>query len=212
MSLILEALKKAERQHKLGEVPGIGVNSANDTSTGLRGLGWLMLVLLAGVMLGLGLYLGGFRQALLPSQEPVSPAPKVVQPPQEPVVPAPKVVQPAQTPSAVSQPQGAPAPASRLETPEPSPEITYEPLTPSPPQPARPLSEMSEGFVANLPHLNIDIHSYSKTPAKRYVLINMEKYYEGDYLAEGPQLIEILTDGAILEHLGERFILPIGNQ
>jgi hypothetical protein len=25
-------------------------------------------------------------------------------------------------------------------------------------------------------------------------------------------LIEILTDGVILEHLGERFILPIGNQ
>ncbi|MEJ2393869.1 MAG: general secretion pathway protein GspB [Candidatus Thiodiazotropha sp.] len=71
---------------------------------------------------------------------------------------------------------------------------------------------MPSGFVANLPSLNIDIHSYDKQPSKRYVLINMERYHEGDYLAEGPQLIEVLTDGVVLEHLGERFILPIGNQ
>jgi general secretion pathway protein B len=87
-----------------------------------------------------------------------------------------------------------------------------EPARPTPPKPARALTELPSGFVANLPSLNIDIHSYDRQAEKRYVMINMEKYHEGDYLAEGPQLIEILTDGVILEHLGERFILPIGNQ
>jgi len=80
------------------------------------------------------------------------------------------------------------------------------------PPPARPLSEMPSGFIANLPTLNIDIHSYDKQPPKRYVLINMEKYREGDYLSEGPLLVEIRPDGVVLEHYGERFILPIGNQ
>ncbi|PVV17148.1 MAG: hypothetical protein B6D79_17125 [gamma proteobacterium symbiont of Ctena orbiculata] len=71
---------------------------------------------------------------------------------------------------------------------------------------------MPSGFVANLPSMSIDIHSYDKRAAKRYVLINMEKYREGDYLAEGPKLVEILPQGAVMEHMGERFILPIGNQ
>jgi general secretion pathway protein B len=198
MSLILEALKKAERQHKLGEVPGIGIESTSAAPTGLRGLGWLMLILLAGIMLGLGLYLGGFRQS--------------VAPPQESIAPAPEVVQPSQTLSAVPQPQIPPEPPPEPEKSEPSPEVFYEPPAPPPPKPARPLSEMPSGFVANLPPLNIDIHSYDQHPAERYVLINMEKYHEGDYLTEGPQLVEILTDGVTLEHLGERFILPIGNQ
>jgi hypothetical protein len=198
MSLILEALKKAERQHKLGEVPGIGIESASAAPTGLRGLGWLMLILFACIMLGLGLYLGGFRQA--------------AEPPQEPIVSAPELGHPPQTRSVTPQPQTLLESPSRVDKPEPSPETSYAPPAPPPPKPARPLNEMPDGFIANLPSLNIDIHSYDQRPAKRYVLINMEKYHEGDYLSEGPQLVEILTDGVILEHLGERFILPIGNQ
>ncbi len=207
MSLILEALKKAERQHKLGEVPGLGAQPVNPTPTGLRGLGWLMLILLAVVMLGLGLYLGGFRLTVPEeavssrlSEEPLRSASGITPEPPLPMPPEtapPQPARPAQTPPPVS--------AAALESPPPPP--------PKPVRiPARPLSEMPSGFVSNLPPLNIDIHSYDPRAAKRYVLINMEKYREGDYLAEGPQLIEILPDGAVLEYLGERFILPIGNQ
>jgi general secretion pathway protein B len=70
---------------------------------------------------------------------------------------------------------------------------------------------MPSGFVSNLPVMNIDIHSFDSRPEKRYVLINMEKYREGDYLAEGPHLVEILPEGVVMEHMGERFILPLGN-
>ena len=62
MSLILEALKKAERQHQLGEVPSIRPGPAESRSKGMRGLGWIALLLFAAIMLGLGLYLGGFWQ------------------------------------------------------------------------------------------------------------------------------------------------------
>ena len=204
MSLILEALKKAERQHKLGEVPGLGAQAGAASPDRHRGLGWLMLVLLAAVMLGLGLYLGGFRLGVNGQGDariPASPATE----PDRPAAPA------VETVAAPTEPYPSPAPAPLADTPAPPP-VVYEPPPQPPAKPPRPLIEMPSGFVANLPSLNIDIHSYDQRPAKRYVLVNMAKYREGDYLAEGPLLIEILPDGAILEHLGERFILPIGNQ
>ena len=199
MSLILEALKKAERQHKLGDVPSISAQPVENRSGGMRGLGWLLLILLACVMLGLGAYLGGLGRAPAPQAEPR-------QSPVQESVPPRVAAPPAQTP-----PDPAPLePAVPATPPAPEPRLAPEP--PPPPPPARPLSELPSGFVANLPSLNIDIHSYDQRSAKRYVLINLNKYREGDYLAEGPQLIEILPDGVVLEHLGERFILPIGNQ
>ncbi|MCU7860031.1 MAG: general secretion pathway protein GspB, partial [Candidatus Thiodiazotropha sp. (ex Lucinoma kastoroae)] len=106
------------------------------------------------------------------------------------------------------------APVAILPKVEPKQAIVPEPppQPPKPPKPPKPLHEMPSGFVSHLPSMNIDIHSYDKRPHKRYVLINMEKYREGDYLAEGPMLVEILPNGAVMEHMGERFILPIGNQ
>jgi general secretion pathway protein B len=206
MSLILEALKKAERQHKLGEVPGLGAQASGAAPTRLRGLGWLMLILLSCVMLGLGLYLGGFRLSVKEPPQQIA-VPETDSLPG--ALPVPTQAPPATVSTAPQTESPQPlAPVPHAETPAPPP-VSF---APPPAKPARPLTEMPSGFVANLPSLNIDIHSYDKRPAKRYVLINMEKYHEGDYLAEGPQLIEILPDGAILEHLGERFILPIGNQ
>ena len=207
MSLILEALKKAERQHQLGEVPGIRPGPAEVQSRSLRGLGWIMFLLVAGIMLGIGLYLGGYRQSPVDQDKTAT-------------VPAAENTQ-TSAPSDIAVPEnqgtgGEVLPQSTQALPEQvEPVQPAVPLNPKPktrPKPAKPLSEMSSGFIANLPGLNIDIHSYDDRPAKRYVLINLEKYREGDYLAEGPLLVEILTDGVVLEYLGERFILPIGNQ
>ena len=234
MSLILEALKKAERQHKLGEVPGISSQVSEQHGKGNGRLGWVMLALFAVVMLGLGLYLGGMQTAPQPRQASQVEQPKVEPPPAEsrpvgeltarPVRPLPgntTMPAPAPMPSGnLVQPvpvETQPLPPEAMETevvaakPPPPPEPRYEPPPEPPPPPAVPLHEMPSGFVSNLPAMNIDIHSYDSRPAKRYALINMEKYREGDYLAEGPLLIEILPDGVVMEHMGERFILPLGN-
>jgi len=207
MSLILEALKKAERQHKLGEVPGIGAQPVDADSSGLRGLGWLLLLLMAAAMLGLGLYLGGFRLTVPAQEGATSRLSEEPVPSRAETRPAPVPAPPVET----APPAQEPAP---LETRLPPPPAPRERPSPPPPKPVpvRPLAEMPSGFVSNLPPLNIDIHSYDPRSSKRYVLINMEKYREGDYLSEGPQLIEILRDGVVLDYLGERFILPIGNQ
>ncbi|MCU7885156.1 MAG: hypothetical protein KZQ82_13280, partial [Candidatus Thiodiazotropha sp. (ex Lucinoma annulata)] len=58
MSLILEALKKAERQHKLGEVPSISADMEQTPATTSGRLGWVMLALFFIVILGIGIYLG----------------------------------------------------------------------------------------------------------------------------------------------------------
>ncbi|MCU7916102.1 MAG: general secretion pathway protein GspB [Candidatus Thiodiazotropha sp. (ex Gloverina cf. vestifex)] len=206
MSLILEALKKAERQHKLGEVPGIRPDPLARQPISLRGLGWVMLLLFACTMLGLGLYLGGYRLPLTEGE--------VGQPVQTPTNDRPAVVS-TDVPPPVQMPEKVEMPVPAQVAPAEVDAAPVKPVVKSPQpkaKPARPLSEMPSGFIDNLPELNIDIHSFDQRPAKRYVLINLEKYREGDYLAEGPLLLEVLSDGVILEHLGERFILPIGNQ
>jgi general secretion pathway protein B len=223
MSLILEALKKAERQHKLGEVPRITPATEQSVTMASRRLGWLMISLLALILVGVGVYLGSSwfsvqRQYHEPS---VSDTAAVLPDVGQKIEPA--SVQPldsgGQSTLTVPVPTTPPPQAAiepRPVTPSPQMQEVVELLPvaeaePVPLQAPKPLHEMPSGFVANLPSLNIDIHSYDKQPANRYVLINMEKYREGDYLAEGPRVLEILPQGAVMEHMGERFILPIGN-
>ncbi|MES9850508.1 MAG: general secretion pathway protein GspB [Candidatus Thiodiazotropha sp. L084R] len=226
MSLILEALKKAERQHKLGEVPGISAQASEQNGQGKQRLGWGVLSIFALAMLGVGLYLGSMQDTPPPQTQAQS-EPEITPPAGELMA---RPVRPAATdPQPISEarltPQAAqPMPVEEKPKPIEQVEVNVAPVTPppvrpapvqAPPEPppprARPLHKMPSGFVSNLPVMNIDIHSYDPRPPKRYVLINMEKYREGDYLAEGPNLIEILPQGVVMEHMGERFILPLGN-
>jgi len=219
MSLILEALKKAERQHKLGEVPGLGSGQAIDAPTHSRWLGLLLLSLVALAMLILGVYLGGtdLQGEKSDGTAEMSGVPPVTDqavteswthlPQQPPTVPMAEAEQPA------SQPPLAPAPVALPSLQETSLPPGMKPTEPpsAPPDIAKSLDQLPDGFVSNLPVLNIDIHSYDPQAGRSYVLINLEKYREGDYLAEGPLLSEIVPDGVVLEHMGERFLLPIGN-
>ncbi|MCU7906090.1 MAG: general secretion pathway protein GspB [Candidatus Thiodiazotropha sp. (ex Epidulcina cf. delphinae)] len=224
MSLILEALKKAERQHKLGEVPGIKADQQQGEASATGRLGWVMLTLFAAILLALGVYLGSYaplpRQSAENQPVAVSPSPVDEEAPRKVTVSAGAAQSPlSATPTASeSLPESAdpalvPMPVPAAEAPAPIAEQETGPVRePEPPSPPMPLHEMPSGFVSNLPIMSIDIHSYGKSPGKRYVLVNMERYQEGDYLAEGPLLVEILPDGAVMEHMGERFILPIGNR
>ncbi|MDH3841128.1 MAG: general secretion pathway protein GspB [Chromatiales bacterium] len=60
----------------------------------------------------------------------------------------------------------------------------------------------------DVPDMAVEIHVYDAVAANRFVFINMNKYSEGDRLKEGPVVEEITPDGAILEHQGQRFLLP----
>jgi general secretion pathway protein B len=58
-----------------------------------------------------------------------------------------------------------------------------------------------------VPTLRLELHGYAERPADRFVFINGTKYSEGATLAEGPKLVAIAPNGAILSYLGHRFLL-----
>ncbi|MCG7865760.1 MAG: general secretion pathway protein GspB [Candidatus Thiodiazotropha taylori] len=242
MSLILEALKKAERQHKLGKVPGISAQASEQQSQAGSRLRWGLLSLVGLAILAIGLYLGGIQNRpptdsqpqakaapepaakAAPIAEPARPSGELTARPVRSGQAAPGVKPQAKAVTAAVQAEPVEPMTQAAQTvakptqPPALPKVTAKPLqapppTPKPPPPPRaiPLHDMPGGFVSNLPAMNIDIHSYDPRPLKRYVLVNMEKYREGDYLAEGPLLIEILPEGVVMEHMGERFIFPLGN-
>ena len=70
------------------------------------------------------------------------------------------------------------------------------------------LDELAPDVRQGLPVLHLDVHAYNKDPAERFVVINLQRYHVGDQLAEGPKLVDILPQGAVLEFHGVTFLLP----
>ncbi|MEJ2425838.1 MAG: hypothetical protein P8101_15535, partial [Candidatus Thiodiazotropha sp.] len=167
MSLILEALKKAERQHKLGEVPGISSHVGEQPGSRSSRKGWVMLGLFALVMLLAGAYLGGgFQRAPWErNPQPVVNAerPAVVHGGELTARPEHARIDQPDTPtqdragsavaplveSAVPEPQAA----TVAVTPEPQAKPSPKPAAEPPPK-AKPLNEMPARFVSNLPTMN----------------------------------------------------------
>lgn len=67
--------------------------------------------------------------------------------------------------------------------------------------------DLDPNFRSGLARLSLDVHVFSPAPSERFVLINMEKYREGDTTREGLLVDRIVADGVILEGLGQRFRL-----
>lgn len=225
MSYILDALKKAEQQRELGQVPGI--DSGHEVLRSTSGKYWLWAIA-AIVLLNAAILFILFW----PSNEDPQVAAVVEAESRLPIVRTPASAPPAA--------QVAPIPVARPEPePEPPPVITSRSLKPLkiiPPvtETARvgeaheaELMEAEESFQPasmpekeNLPlwpqiperlfrqipdSLRLDVHVYSDNPEDRFVLMNMQKYYEGEKLQNGLVLDEITPDGVILSLHGERF-------
>ncbi|MDP3858223.1 MAG: general secretion pathway protein GspB [Stagnimonas sp.] len=74
---------------------------------------------------------------------------------------------------------------------------------------ARPLKDMPPSFRSEFPALSVQVHVYDPNPLRRFVLVNGKKYRETDTLVEGPQLVEIVEDGIVLEQRGTRVLLEM---
>ena len=55
--------------------------------------------------------------------------------------------------------------------------------------------------------LVLNAHVYSEDPAERFVILNMQKYKEGEQIPEGPDLEQVTRDGVILAVPEGRFRL-----
>jgi len=73
---------------------------------------------------------------------------------------------------------------------------------------AVPFDTLPVAMRAQLPRLHVDIHAWSEDPETRFVLINLRRYQEGDRLNEGPLVRRILPDGVVLDSNGTLFSLP----
>lgn len=69
------------------------------------------------------------------------------------------------------------------------------------------LAALPADFRAAMPALDMQVHAYTGEPGQRFVIINLHRYHEGDRLREGPMLIAIRPDGAVLDYRGRRFLL-----
>lgn len=65
--------------------------------------------------------------------------------------------------------------------------------------------DMPADFRARVARPEIDVHAYSSQPERRFVLIELQKYREGERLGSGAKIEEITEKGVIFSDQGTRF-------
>ena len=221
MSYILDALKKADQERSLGEVPDLEAAHWGERRR-KRAYRWVWVVAVLLLVNGILLYLLLGRDDSLISDAgvtpesvdtmPVTPLPRVektVEPalrdkmrPREPVY-VPPVAPARRPPPRVVQLPSAPPPAAVVEPPS-----AY--TSAAPPQPAATSdvpewNDLSLEFRSGLSMPPVDVHVYSEEPGRRFILMDLQKYREGETLGNGAVLEEILPDSIQLYYQGSRF-------
>ncbi len=221
MSYILDALKKAEQERVRGHVPGLDTihQAVFPTPTARRLWPWiaLMAVLIVNAWL-LTMYWQGEEEQPVSSERPAPvPAANALPPRAVAATPVPRIATP--TPAAESSPPRENATRGGVVT------LSTEPLTDLEPegtdtaaaQPSIPpvaimedaeaplLQDMPMPFRQSVPELNLDVHVYAAAAEQRFVLLNMNKYHEGDALPQGLVLERITAEGIVVSHQGQRF-------
>ena len=145
--------------------------------------------------------------ATLPPASPLVAGPRNT--PRAAAAPAPAA---ARAPVANDKPGNAAAPAPA----KPAP-ASATPAAPPAARPARPPArapalpsvwELPYSTRKDLPELQLTMHLYAPVPRERFVVIDGERYVEGDEIADGVTLREIRTDGMVLDFKGQRFVYP----
>jgi general secretion pathway protein B len=66
--------------------------------------------------------------------------------------------------------------------------------------------DLSLEFRSDFDPPRLDVHVYDSNPQRRFLLIELKKYREGDTLANGALIEEIQPDGILVFYRGTRFI------
>lgn len=221
MSLILEALRKSEAERRRGEMPDLRAELPPPAATkpaGLRkALPWIVVVVALGIALLFALKLVSrdtTSAASTPTAAATTPAPaESVR-----LQPRAAVAQPAPTPRIVEREPPKPQPAPQAATPNPPPEPAPQPvpaaeIPPSPPPaPATDTETTVNALPADLrkalPPLQLSMHMWDPDPAKRFVILDGERYSEGDSI--GPmQIRRIDAKGVLFDWQGRLVRLPL---
>ncbi|MGQ0383498.1 MAG: general secretion pathway protein GspB [Gammaproteobacteria bacterium] len=209
MSFILDALRKSELERQRQSGPSIAeLPVARDDRRLPAALVAIALLLAVNAAV-----LAWFLLRDSPAPSTVSPVLAAAEPASATVRAAVPVAAPPARPAGsadAQEPAPGDIPASRApEAPDPTllPDapaagsLTYES---APPPAVATLPQQPAG----LPDLSVDLHIYADDPARRAVFINGRRYTEGMALAEGPMVEQITRDGAVINHRGQRYLLP----
>jgi general secretion pathway protein B len=225
MSFILDALRKSEHERQRSAIPGLSHVPVATQRHELPRWALLLIGALGAAVLMLGAAWWQSSRAPVTTAEPSAarterslalPAANTTVPvtvaPAAAAANAPPALrfEPPLAPRSLSQaadtapPQAATSPNAAAPV-TPLAGIVTTPATVDPSLPSA-TALAAQGIA--LPTLRLELHAYAERRSERFVFINGRKYVEGDRLAEGPELVTIAPNGAVLRHLGQRFLLP----
>ncbi|HSY26242.1 MAG TPA: general secretion pathway protein GspB [Burkholderiaceae bacterium] len=235
MSYILDALKKAESERKLGFVPNVhtaapNAVSASNEHNSRKWLPWLLAALTLAILLPVSAWLQVWRQQApttpIPTANTVAATPAIVEKTAS-VAATPAVPQvkpesvPAATPASkplfakpakATVPAQVPPPIVKSNEPAPIAAIAATPVTePSSasPQPDEnqvgTIRDLPQNIRLEIPAFVVNGYIYAKNPADRSVLINQRLLHEGDQIAPELMLEKMIPKGAILNYKGYRY-------
>lgn len=104
-----------------------------------------------------------------------------------------------------TKPAAAPATQSGSATPPP------DALAKRPDDALKLMWELPLATRRSLPEIKLSMHVFATDPAQRFVIVNGERRAEGDDF-DGLKLVEIRSDGVVLEAEGVRFLYPRGGR
>lgn len=220
MSYILEALKKSEQERQIGHVPDVSMVQESSPRAAPHKPRWVLIALILNALILVAIAVwfwraGAVRQidsAVAPVMAPIAVDKREAQ-----VATTPNIAEPVASPEpapvvqAVPRTDTLPAPVTQMPRPAPKSAVEPAPILPDqdqfetePELPPRwqdlPLEERN-----SLPAPRIDVHVFAREPARRFVLINLRKYQEGDRVDEGATIESILADGIVLSYQGQRY-------
>ncbi|MEB0134313.1 general secretion pathway protein GspB [Actimicrobium sp. CCC2.4] len=211
MSMILDALKKADAERQLGELPGLhtpgwtGPAPARRAALWRRGSTWFVLAVLVPGLVSLF----WLNRREVPPVRLSMPVPALTAVPAVAPMAASDVALPPPLPKEIPKESPKDVPKARREPATASPErnasAAFMPLAPS--AAVLTLAALPANLQRELPTLTIGGSMYSDNPAERMLLIDKRLLHEGDEVAPGLVLDSILPKGAILRYKGVRFQL-----
>jgi len=218
MSYILDALKKADQERDLGEVPDLETAHWRARRHPRPQL-WVWIVGALLVFNGLFIVITLLNrdsgdvlpvadvarsETAPPERIPVVPVPRAPVDSVQPTTTRPRVPlrPPVQRP--VKQAPAVPSPVVKMPLTTPASQPTVASTVESGLPEWRELSlEFRSGF--SLPR--IDVHVYAEDPARRFIMADLKKYREGETLANGAVLERIHPGNIQLNYQGTRFLV-----